>query len=116
MKLLKATSGVLLGLGLLAGAAWADPPGHVHPRVTWGIQLGFPLYPYPYPYPYWPYSYPPSSTVIVQQPAPVYVERGEALEAGYWYYCSEAQGYYPQVKECPGQWIKVPPRPPEAER
>ena len=28
-----------------------------------------------------------------------------------WYYCTEANGYYPEVDRCPGGWILVTPPP-----
>jgi hypothetical protein len=52
------------------------------------------------------YAYP----AIGEAPPPVvYIEREPPPE--YWYYCREPQGYYPQVGECPGGWVKVAPRP-----
>jgi hypothetical protein len=98
------------------------------PRITFGIGVGpvygyGPYFPYPgwgYPYPAYPSypaypAYPP--TVIVTRPAPtVYIERAsEAVEqaappAGYWYWCADAQGWYPTVPECRSGWQAVPPR------
>lgn len=99
---------------LLAGNAWADR-GHWHPRssVQFGIYMGGPwIYPPYYPYPvYPPRVYAPP--IVVVPPPPVYVEQQQpvpALEAGYWYYCNEAQAYYPYVKQCPGSWLKVVPQ------
>lgn len=49
--------------------------------------------------------------------APTYVQRNEvsgpaqAQQKSYWYYCRNPEGYYPYVKQCSGQWIKVPPQP-----
>lgn len=99
---------------LLAGNAWADRYYH-HPRTTihWGINLGVPWgYPpyYPYPYP----VYAPPIVVAPAAPPPVYIEQQQAapvMEPGYWYYCNEAQAYYPYVKQCPGPWQKVAPQP-----
>jgi hypothetical protein len=31
---------------------------------------------------------------------------------GFWYYCQNPEGYYPDVARCPGGWIKVPPNGP----
>jgi hypothetical protein len=105
-------------IGLLAcflvGNAWADRYYHRHPRTTihWGINLGVPVYPpyYPYPYP----VYAPPVVVVPAAPPPVYVERPAAvvMEPGYWYYCNEAQAYYPHVQQCPGPWQKVAPQAP----
>lgn len=104
------------------------------PRITFGVGVGVgpvygygPYYPYSgwgYPYPAYPAypaypvypAYPP--TVIVTRPAPtVYVERAPdmveqtAPPAGYWYWCADAQGWYPTVPECRSGWQAVPPRP-----
>ncbi|MHB1358709.1 MAG: hypothetical protein ACYCWC_03910 [Rhodocyclaceae bacterium] len=68
-----------------------------------------------YPPPvYWPYVYaPPVVPIVVVPQPPVYVEqpRTPLLEPGYWYYCHEAQAYYPYVKQCPGGWQQVAPQP-----
>jgi hypothetical protein len=97
---------------LLTGNAWADR-GHWHPRssVQFGVYLGGPwVYPPYYPYPvYVPRVYAPPA------PPPVYIEQqmAPAMEPGYWYYCNEAQAYYPYVQQCPGPWQKVAPQPPQ---
>lgn len=96
-----------------------------HSRSSVGVFVGVPLYwgwpgpyysPYyaPYPYYYPPYyAYPP----VVSSP-PVYIERddadadsGRSSSGNYWYYCDRPEGYYPYVKECPGGWERVKPRP-----
>jgi len=60
--------------------------------------------------------------VVVSPPEPVtYIERAPEVEqaaqqapaAGYWYWCGEPQGWYPQVPECPPGWQPVAPRPQE---
>lgn len=49
--------------------------------------------------------------------APTYIQRNEVSgpavpqQKNYWYYCRNPEGYYPYVKQCSGQWIKVPPQP-----
>jgi hypothetical protein len=54
--------------------------------------------------------------VVLDEPSvpPVYVEQGTetpaAPVAGYWYWCEEPQGYFPDVRECPGAWQPVMPR------
>jgi len=73
-----------------------------------------PYYRYPPDYAYPPYAaYPP--TVVVPSSPPVYIEREDDAAAsprdGYWYYCDRPEGYYPYVKECPGGWERVAPRP-----
>jgi len=93
-----------------------------HGRVIVGVGPAWwgPGYPYswPYPYPYpQPYLYPPSYGYpeppgIVQEEPPVYLERQPpAPPEAYWYYCASARAYYPDVKRCPEEWIRVPPSP-----
>lgn len=84
-----------LGWWWVAGGLW-----YFYPR---------PVYPYPNPY------VPP---VVVQSSPPVYVEQPQsavsppAPAAQTWYYCAQAQAYYPYVAECPGGWQPVPATPP----
>jgi hypothetical protein len=109
-------------------------PIHVHPsrpRVGVDVWVGprpWPYYGYGprYVYPGWPYppAYPPTypaypSTiyvpppVVVSPPPVVYVERATEAESppsGYWYWCVEPQGWYPEVADCPAGWQPVPPR------
>lgn len=127
MKLL-----VALGLCAAAGLSHADGfhhhHGHGHGHGGGGVRFGVvigptwgPWYNYP-PYPS-PVYYPPvvierAPTVYVEQvPTPVPVPAPVAptvspQPANYWYYCQAAQGYYPYVKQCPGGWVKVLPKPP----
>ncbi|WP_305073452.1 hypothetical protein [Propionivibrio sp.] len=102
----------LLGIGAI-GDALADRV-HYRSRVGVGVVIGpywGPWYYPPHPYYYPPY-YPP---VVIEQPAPpVYIEQQPmetATPSGYWYYCQSPEGYYPDVRECPGGWLKVLPRP-----
>jgi hypothetical protein len=96
-----------------SGAAWAH--GHFRgPRV--GIVIGAPLgWPWYYPPPY--YYYPPA--VAAPSAPPVYVEREPAPAQPQsqpnndWYYCSNPDGYYPYIKQCPGGWQRVAPQPPQ---
>jgi hypothetical protein len=98
---------------------------HGHGRTHYRVYINpFPGYyglgpyayypPYGYYYPSYPYYYPP---VVAAPAAPTtYIERGEsqsAAPANYWYYCTDPAGYYPYVKECPTEWQKVSPQPPE---
>jgi hypothetical protein len=90
-------------------AAWAH--GHAHVGVYFGAPVFWPWY---YPAPYY---YPPYSTTVITQPAPVYIEQAPEStsspesSSNVWYYCNNPDGYYPYVKECPSGWQKVPPRP-----
>jgi hypothetical protein len=95
--------------------------GHDHDH--WGVGIvvdpflfGPGYYPGPYFYPpyYSPYYYPPAVVTVPAEPS-VYIERGENAApaprtSAYWYYCADPQGYYPDVKHCPGGWQAVPPR------
>lgn len=70
--------------------------------------LGWPYYPPPY-------YYPPPVYVAPSPQAPVYIEQAPARPVApppqsYWYFCTNPQGYYPTIKECPGGWLKVVPQ------
>ncbi len=109
----------LLVIGLLIltatpGLAWH----HGHGRVGVFIGVG-PGYWGPYPYWWYPppyYAYPPPyyppAPVVVEQP-PAYVEQQPPAPAaqGYWYYCTSAKAYYPNVQNCSEAWVKVPAQP-----
>jgi hypothetical protein len=89
---------------------------HGHGRVGVGIVVGSPFFWRPWHYPP-PYYY-PHPVIIERRAPPVYVEQSPPVEsspqtryAGYWYYCQSPGGYYPEVRECPRGWVKVPPRP-----
>jgi len=125
----------LLLVGVMAsGTALAQRHYHGGPRASFGFYFGGPIVGHPFyrPYYYAPYYYPPTyyPPVVVAPPVPqVYIEQGgqqsapeaapqsrqaapqQAPEA-WWYYCVEAQGYYPYVNQCPGGWQRVAPQPP----
>jgi hypothetical protein len=101
---------VLLATALTAGSAYAWG----RERIGVGFYFGMPIAAFPY------YYYPPyyAAPIVVQQPAPVYVERNpqpaaqvQESTAGVWYYCAETRGYYPYTKECPSGWQRVAPQP-----
>jgi hypothetical protein len=51
---------------------------------------------------------------VAAAPAPVFIERDPPAAPAapvWWYWCDEAKAYYPYVKECPGDWRRVPPQP-----
>lgn len=95
------------------------------------VSVGPPAYAY-YPGwyhdPYWGWRYGPPRVVLPPPPIievypPVYVERSDvqpvpqaaqpaAPVTGFWYWCSSPAGYYPNVNECPGGWVAVPPASP----
>lgn len=59
------------------------------------------------------YGYPP--VVTVPAIPPVYIQQSPSVaqqyQSGYWYYCSNPEGYYPYIKECLTSWQQVEPRP-----
>lgn len=107
--------------------------GHPHGGIRFGISggrqmgghsgfgfyFGVPyIYPHPYyNYPYYPpvYQYYPPVTIAPNSP-PVYIQQTppetQEYPPGYWYYCSNPQGYYPYIKECKTDWQQVEPAPP----
>ena len=105
--------------------AWAGG-GHHHRGAHIGIYLTAPLVigagyyaapTYYYPAPNYLYQYPNTATVYGSSVngAPTYIERGTQQQAGqdqsgYWYFCNNPQGYYPNVAQCPGGWQQVMPR------
>ncbi|OGA15975.1 MAG: hypothetical protein A3I63_10375 [Betaproteobacteria bacterium RIFCSPLOWO2_02_FULL_66_14] len=105
--------------GVLGAAVASTALAHPRARASIGLYVGVPIgWPYwgPYVAPF-PYYYPPYQERIVVVPSEptVYVEQpraAPAADAGYWYYCGGAGAYYPYVKECPGGWQRVAPRPP----
>jgi len=111
---------VVVGLVVVTALlAWSVEPADARGRVFVGVGIGVPFafggpfwypYPYAYPYPYPAYSPP----VVVESSPPMYIQReaqpAPAPQAQYWYYCQNAQAYYPYVKECPGGWMQVVPQ------
>lgn len=73
--------------------------GHFHSHVRVGgffvaaplVGSSYALYPY--------YS---SYGATVAEPV-YYIEKTD----GYWYYCTEAGRYYPDVEQCPSPWVQV---------
>lgn len=109
MKYAKLLATVLvLGVAVSAASpAWAHKRYHSHARV--GVFVGAPLWPWYYP----PAYYYPPVIAVPAPPPPVYIEQPKppAATQNYWYYCSNPEGYYPYVKECPGGWQQVAPQP-----
>ena len=77
----------------------------------WGFSRGF----YGLGFGFGPgyYGYPP--VVTVPAIPPVYIQQSppvaQQYQSGYWYYCSNPEGYYPYIKECLTSWQQVEPRP-----
>ena len=95
----------VIGLGLAAvpDEAEARPRGRVNVWIGgplwWGIPFG-----YGFPYVI-------ERPVIVQAPVePVFVPSA-TQQSHSWYYCREAQMYYPYVTSCPSAWQEVPATP-----
>lgn len=122
-----------------AGGGGRHHGGHKHHggsryHGSVGVWVGAPIVfgaPYYYPYAYPRYYYPPP----YYPPAyyPPYYRYGPPAEGEYryeergpsaavepptpnWYYCREAESYYPHVQQCPGGWEEVPAKPPAAQR
>lgn len=96
------------------GSAWAGGHHHHHHHrhhgAHWGLYVGVPLGLALYGASSL-YQAPPP---VVVRPAPqVYIEQPtfRAPPQTYWYFCSNPQGYYPYVAQCPGGWQRVLPSP-----
>ena len=123
MATMKATLGAaVLALGaitsvpVLAGhhggrhAGGTHGSGHYHnaPSARLGIFAAVPIWYYLPPLGFAPVRVAPSGPQIYIERSLVQSEAG--LPAGYWYYCAEAETYYPYVKECPGTSQPVAPQ------
>lgn len=110
---------LLLMLSLVAlfgaGNASADRP---HGRFGVGVVVGPGWGPWYYPPFYSPFYYPPAypPVIIERQAPPVYIEQSPPVQnvqpsaQNYWYYCQSPAGYYPDIAQCPGGWVKILPR------
>lgn len=123
MKKLTLTLFILVCISPLT--SWARGHGHHHGGgyYSFGFYSGYPYYGYPfyrspfyspfYDYPY----YSPAPVIAVPPPPPTtYIEQSrpnsQEYPEGYWYYCSEPQGYYPYVKDCHQEWQQIEPNSP----
>jgi len=125
----KTAGGLTLAFMVIsADIAWARG-GHGHHRhrhFDFGISIGGPgLWYGPgfygpgfyggYSSPFWntPYYRPPPPVVVPITP-PVYIQQEQSRMAlpptGYWYYCLNPEGYYPDVRDCSNGWIPVAPQ------
>jgi hypothetical protein len=99
------TAVVGLGLATVADPAEARPRARVNVWVGgpfwWGIPFG---YGYGYPYVV-------ERPVIVQTPAEPMFMPSATQQSHSWYYCREAQMYYPYATSCPSPWQEVPATP-----
>jgi hypothetical protein len=53
--------------------------------------------------------------VVAPSAPPTYLQQAPQAQVpaeNWWYYCADAKGYYPYVRECPGGWQRVSPTPP----
>jgi len=127
-------SGTSVQFGYYAPGYWRGPgywsgywwgPGYARPRYGFAYPPAYgylpPAYGYvPPAYGYVPpvYGYVPPvygyvPPVYGAPGPPVYVERDPPAAPAapvWWYWCAEANAYYPYVKECPGGWQRVPPQ------
>jgi hypothetical protein len=96
-----------LAVALAAGLAPA--PAEARPRARVGVWIGGPFW--------WPGYWGPvvvHRPVVVHPPAEPLVLQ-PAQQNHYWYYCREAQMYYPHVSSCPSPWQEVVATPAAAE-
>jgi hypothetical protein len=93
---------------------------HHHHRGHIGIWFGVPAPFFYYPRYYYPrYYYPAPVVVPAPVSSPVYIEQSTSDAAppsapaqssgAYWYYCRDAQTYYPYVQQCASPWERVVP-------
>jgi len=90
------------GWGYGWGGGWGGVA--VYPRVV----IGGPYW-WGNPYPYYGYPYYFRPLVIERSEPQIYVQQPQS-EPQYWYYCEKPKGYYPSVKKCRNEWLKVVPR------
>lgn len=116
--------GVVLGAAVLYSAL--EPrPVYYEPRVIYSP----PVYYYPPTTYVQPYLVPGdtiiSPTYLVPEPSSPppqpSISLGQNIQSGpgasgqqWWYVCRKPAGYYPNVRECPSGWEKVPPVPVDA--
>jgi hypothetical protein len=101
---------LLVTLAVAAALLGIAAPSHAWPggwRGGWyGGWYG------PYGNPFWyapaaPYVY---TSPVVVQPAQPPVLIQQQPQQQYWYFCQEANGYYPSVQQCPSGWMQVLPQ------
>ena len=76
-----------------------------------GWWWGDPFWPYAYYPPYYAYPPPAYPPAYYDDESQEYTEREPESARGYWYYCPSSEQYYPQVRDCREEWVKVRPRP-----
>jgi hypothetical protein len=95
----------------VAAASLACGTASAHPHTRFGVDFVIGPGPWWWGPPYYPYYYPP---VVVADP--VYAPPAPVVQVPapptYWYYCRQANAYYPYVSECPSGWEQVAPQPP----
>ena len=110
-KAIGLAASLMLGLAV-SGMADAHPRGGVRLGVWVGGPFWWGAAPYSYGY---GYPYVVERPVIVQAPVePVVVAPSAAQQSNTWYYCRDAQMYYPYVTQCASPWQEVPATPPPA--
>jgi hypothetical protein len=104
--------------------------GHHEGRLGWWWVVGSLWYFYPQPVdPYPAYPYESNVTIIQTPPAqptqpmppvqptqPNIQTTPSAPNNNVWYYCADADEYYPYVRECPAGWRTVPAKPADLRR
>ncbi len=119
---MRALTFTLLSALLLFGgarASYADPGGHGrhHHNDRYSRHAHYGGHSYHYYHHAWdalvlgwgffgsPYRYP---TARVPEAPSTYIQ-----QPSYWYYCTDPEGYYPYVDECPRGWMQVVPQRPQ---
>ena len=95
----------VVGLGLVAITSEAE----ARPRARVNVWVGGPFWwgiPFGYGFPYVV-----ERPVIVQPPVEPVFMPSATQQSHSWYYCREAQMYYPYVTSCPSAWQEVPATP-----
>lgn len=117
-----------IALMTLITSQFAIAHGGRFDHFSLGINLGYPGFyggyggygfydPFFYPpfYGGYPVVVPIAPPVVVPPTPPVYIQQQMPAvtqpQTQYWYYCINPEGYYPYVKQCPGGWLHVDPRP-----
>jgi hypothetical protein len=101
---------VLSLAAVLAFGMVATGTAEARGRVNFGVWVGGPLWwgavPFGYGYPYVV-----ERPIIVQPAEPMVIQPSVTQQSNLWYYCREAQMYYPYVTTCPSAWQEVPATP-----
>jgi hypothetical protein len=72
---------------------------------------GYGGYGYGYGWPYYPSTYQSDYPIEpLNSQSPENYRQPQQQQPNYWYYCTNPQGYYPYIRNCPGGWLTVVPK------